>query len=219
MNALFYCIFSSTKNGLSHTRQAVFFIDNRQFMVRLATTDDLGNILKLQEKYHVDNLSEAEKLEKGFVTTRFTTAQLTELIEQKGAFIAVTETEELMGYALSGTWEFFSQWAIFPFMLTRLPDIRYQNVELTTQNSCQYGPVCIDGAYRGKDVLKQLFDAVLTHYEARFPFICTFINAKNERSAKAHTTKLPLEIIDTFGFNNNTYYTLACPSNELKIQN
>jgi hypothetical protein len=180
--------------------------------IKLATTNDLTQIIQLQEKYHVDNLTEAEKLEKGFVTTRFTTAQLTELIEQKGAFIAVTEGGQLAAYALSGTWEFFSQWPIFPHMLTRLPDIRYKNVELTPKNSCQYGPVCIDGAFRGKDILKQLFDAVLTHYESRFPFICTFINAKNERSAKAHTTKLPLEIIDTFGFNNNTYYTLACPS-------
>jgi hypothetical protein len=219
MNALFFAFFHLQKTACRTYDKPFFLLTIHLYMVRLATTDDLSNILKLQEKYHVDNLSEAEKLEKGFVTTRFTTAQLTELIEQKGAFIAVTETEELMGYALSGTWEFFSQWAIFPFMLTRLPDIRYQNIELTTQNSCQYGPVCIDGAYRGKDVLKQLFDAVLTHYEARFPFICTFINAKNERSAKAHTTKLPLEIIDTFGFNNNTYYTLACRSNELKIQN
>jgi hypothetical protein len=183
--------------------------------IRLAQINDLNQILKLQEKYHVDNLSEAEKLEKGFVTTRFTVAQLTELIAQEGAFIAITESGQLAAYALSSTWEFFSQWAIFPFMLTRLPSIRYKNEELTTVNSCQYGPVCIDGEFRGKDVLKQLFRVVLVHYKDRFPFICTFINAKNERSAKAHTTKLPLEIIDTFGFNNNTYYTLACPSNAL----
>jgi hypothetical protein len=180
--------------------------------IRLAQLNDLDKILQLQEKYHVDNLTEAEKLELGFVTTRFTTAQLTDLIDQKGAFIAITDAGQLAAYALSGTWDFFSQWAIFPFMLTRLPSIRYRNEELTTVNSCQYGPVCIDGAFRGKNVLKQLFSAVLLHYQDRFPFICTFINAKNERSAKAHTTKLPLEIIDTFGFNNNTYYTLACPT-------
>jgi hypothetical protein len=182
--------------------------------IRLAQKKDLPKILALQEKYHVDNLTEAEKMEKGFVTTRFTTEQLTELIKQKGAFIAVADKGQLAGYALSGTWEFFSQWAIFPLMLTRLPDIRYRNEELTTKNSCQYGPVCIDGDFRGKDVLKQLFDAVLKHYSSRFPFICTFINQKNERSVKAHTAKLPLEIIDTFGFNNNTYYTLACPSKQ-----
>lgn len=180
--------------------------------IRLATLNDLPKILALQEKYHVDNLSEAEKLEKGFVTTRFTTEQLTALIHQNGAFVAFTEGSQLAAYALSGTWEFFSQWAIFPLMLSRLPDIRYKNEEITDQNSCQYGPVCIDEAFRGKDVLKQLFDAVLAHYRPQFPFISTFINQKNERSVKAHTTKLPLEIIDTFNFNNNTYYTLACPT-------
>jgi hypothetical protein len=180
--------------------------------IRLANTDDLTQILALQEKYHVDNLSETEKIEKGFVTTRFTTAQLTELIHQNGAFIAVTDKGQLAAYALSGTWEFFSQWAIFPLMLSRLPNIRYKNEELTTLNSCQYGPVCIDGDFRGHDVLAQLFNAVLRHYQGQFPFISTFINQKNGRSVKAHTTKLPLDIIDTFEFNNNTYYTLACPT-------
>ena len=180
--------------------------------IRLATLNDLTKILELQEKYHVDNLSEAEKMEKGFVTTRFTTAQLTTLIQQSGAFVAFTEGSQLAAYALSGTWEFFSQWAVFPLMLSRLPDIRYKNQELTTLNSCQYGPVCIDEAFRGKDVLKQLFDAVLAHYKPQFPFISTFINQKNARSVKAHTTKLPLEIIDTFAFNNNIYHTLACPT-------
>lgn len=183
-------------------------------MVRLATTEDLTKILALQEKYHVDNLSESEKMEKGFVTTRFTTAQLTELIQQNGAFVAVAEGGQLAAYALSGTWAFFSQWAIFPLMLSRLPSIRYKNEELTDLNSCQYGPVCIDEPFRGKDVLQQLFNAVLTHYQPKFPFISTFINQKNQRSVNAHTTKLPLDIIDTFDFNNNTYYTLACRTDE-----
>ncbi len=187
--------------------------------IRLAiTTDDLTKILELQEKYHVDNLSETEKMDKGFVTTRFTPAQLVELIQAQGAFIAVTDDNQLAGYALSGTWEFFSQWPIFPLMLTRLPSIRYHNEELTTANSFQYGPVCIDDAFRGKDVLKQLFEAVLRHYQAKFPFVCTFINQKNGRSVKAHTTKLPLDIIDTFPFNNNTYYTLASHTCEVSFK-
>ena len=56
--------------------------------IKQATLSDLDAILKLQEKYHVSNLTEAEKQEKGFVTMKVTPEQFTQLIENQGVFIA-----------------------------------------------------------------------------------------------------------------------------------
>jgi hypothetical protein len=46
-----------------------------------------------------------------------------------------------------------------------------------------------------------------------YPIGVTFINKINERSYKAHTTKLNMVVIDEFSFNSNNYYGLAFETN------
>ncbi len=183
-------------------------------IVRLATLDDLEAILQLQEKYHVSNLTELEKQEKGFVTMRVTPAQFTELIENRGVFIALNDTD-LAAYALTSAWDFYRQWPIIQKMEAILPTLKLGNEDLTVENSFQYGPVCIDEAFRGKAILKQLFDLIQENYRDKFPFAITFINKVNERSFKAHARHTPLSIIGDFEFNDNQYCALAC---KIRIQ-
>jgi hypothetical protein len=177
-----------------------------------ATLADLDNIKSLQEKYHVSNLTEAEKQQKGFVTMRVTDEQFTVLIERKGVFIAV-ENNELAAYALTSNWDFYRQWPIITVMEAVLPDFLPVNgVKLTVENSFQYGPVCIDEAFRGRDILTLLFDKISAFYKKDYAFATTFINKKNERSMRAHNKRTPLSIIGEFSFNDNEYYALACPT-------
>ena len=44
----------------------------------------------------------------------------------------------------------------------------------------------------------------------RYPFLVTFINQTNGRSFQAHTRKVKLDVIETFSFNHNEYFKLAC---------
>ena len=177
-------------------------------IIRLALVDDIEAILQLQEKYHVSNLTEAEKQQKGFVTMRITPEQLTQLIDDACVFIA-TSDDDLAAYTLTGTWDFDRQWAIIQRMELFLPTLNLENATITVENSIQYGPVCIDEAYRGHDILTLLFDAVENHYRSKYAYIVTFINQINERSLRAHAKKTPLSIIGTFDFNDNQYYALA----------
>ena len=80
-------------------------------IIRLAIVDDIEAILQLQEKYHVSNLTEAEKQQKGFVTMRITPEQLTQLIDDERVFIA-TSDDDLAAYTLTGTWDFDRQWDV-----------------------------------------------------------------------------------------------------------
>lgn len=175
---------------------------------RLANREDIDGILTLQDKYLYRNLSELDR-KKGFVTTPFTISQLEEIIKQNGLFIAENDSKNIIAYAFAGSWKYFEQWEIFNFMVSRFPQLSFYGKKITTENSFQYGPVCIDEKYRGKGLLNQVFEEMRLEFSKKYPISITFINKINEISTAAHTKKLGWEIIDEFQFNNNTYIGLA----------
>ena len=178
--------------------------------IRQATIHDVEALLNLQNKYHVSKLTEAEKQEKGFVTMWVTPEQFTFMTQRGSVFVAISDDNQLAAYALKIEWAYASQWAIINRLEEALPTFRLENQAITVQNSCQYGPVCIDEDFRGKDILTRLFEAIQKASAANFPIILTFINHQNERSLRAHAKKTPLSIVGDFGFNNNNYAALAC---------
>jgi hypothetical protein len=176
-------------------------------IIRTALASDIDGILNLQAQNLLTNLSEAERSQ-GFVTIPFTQTQIQALLAQGGVFVAVEETT-ILGYVFAGSWDYFSQWPIFPYMISRFPQLSFQGLEINTENTFQYGPVCIDRTLRGTGILSKLFEIMRISFSLRFPIGVTFINQRNPRSFAAHTRKLNLEIIDTFEFNGNSFYGLA----------
>ena len=177
-------------------------------LYRNATVADIPQIESLQKRYHVSFISEEEK-KNGFVTTLFTPEQLTELIEQEDGISLACDGDKVVAYAMAGSWQFWSKWPLFQFMIADLPNTQYLGRTLTTENSYQYGPVCIDMAYRGQGVLQELFAHSARQMGKRYPILITFINHVNPRSFKAHTEKVGLEVIKNFSFNGNNYYELG----------
>ena len=94
-------------------------------------------------------------------------------------------------------------------MINDLPNTKYHGIVLSTENSYQYGPICIDKQYRRIEVLPNLFEFSRLQMKDRYPILITFINQINGRSYRAHVDKLGLEVIKTFDFNNNHYYELG----------
>ena len=175
---------------------------------RNATVADIPQIEELQKRYHVSFINEEEK-KNGFVTTLFTREQLTELIEQEDGISIACDGESLVAYAMAGSWQFWSKWPLFQQMIADLPNITYLGKTLSTENSYQYGPVCIDMAYRGQGVLENLFAHSARLMSKRYPILITFINHLNPRSFTAHTQKVGLDVIKDFSFNGNNYYELG----------
>ncbi len=176
--------------------------------VKIAELSDIDDVLRLHYKYQVDSINEADKKD-GFVTTAFTKEQLTDLINQeRGLFIARDE-EQVLAYVMAASWHFWSQWPMFEQMIKGLGDLEYLGQRLSVENSYQYGPVCIDKSVRGSGLLEEIFDFSREHMAKRFPVLVTFINKINPRSYEAHTRKLGLEVIQEFGYNNNSYYELV----------
>ncbi|MFA6138605.1 MAG: GNAT family acetyltransferase [Sulfurimonas sp.] len=176
--------------------------------LKIAQLSDIDKVLELHFRYQIDFIKEEDRRD-GFVTTAFTKEQLTELIEkEQGLFIALKD-DEVVAYVMSASWQFWSRWPMFAFMIEGLGALEYLGQQLSVDNSYQYGPICIDKSVRGSGVLEEIFDFAREHMSKRFPILVTFINKINPRSYEAHTRKLGLEVIQEFSYNNNNYYELA----------
>lgn len=175
---------------------------------KIAELSDIENILALHYKYQVDSIPEEDKKD-GFVTTAFTKEQLTDLINnEKGLFIGIKDGQ-VLAYVMAASWQFWSIWPMFAHMIKDLPNLQYLGQTLSVDNSYQYGPICIDKSVRGTGVLEEIFDFARQAMSNRYPILVTFINKINPRSYHAHTSKLGLEVIQEFEFNNNSYYELV----------
>jgi hypothetical protein len=176
-------------------------------IARIAVESDIEGILKLQSLNLYANLSASERAD-GFVMTCFTAEQIAMLLDRTGVFV-IEKQGMVAGYILAGSWDFFSQWPIFPYMVSRFPPIDYRGTIITENNTFQYGPICLDRTLRGSQAFPLLFATMRSSFAARFPIGITFINKLNSRSFTAHTKKLNMEVIDEFEFNGNSFYSLG----------
>ncbi len=175
---------------------------------RNAKLVDIPGVAALQEKYHVSTISEEDRPD-GFVTTLFTREQFQELIQREDGLAIACDGDRIVAYAMAASWNYWSAWPLFQHMIQDLPNTKYLGQTLSTENSYQYGPICIDREYRGTKVLPNLFEYSRRQMADRYPILITFINHINPRSYIAHTKKLGLEVIKNFTFNNNQYYELG----------
>jgi hypothetical protein len=177
--------------------------------LKVAELSDIDETLELHYRYQIDSIAEEDKKD-GFVTTPFTRNELAELITKENGLFIARKNGRVVAYAMSASWEFWSTWPMFAFMIEDLSNLTYQGQPLSSENSYQYGPICIDKSIRGTGILEQLFNFAKEKMSERFPVLVTFVNKTNGRSFNAHTRKLGLDVIKEFEFNNNHYFEMAC---------
>lgn len=183
----------------------------RNIQLKRAKLIDIDGVLELQKQYLVSNLTEEEK-KSGFVTTPFSVEQLTYVINNEGLFVA-KDNNKIIAYLFAESWDFFSQYPIFEYMISLFPKLTFLDFEINAITSFQYGPICIDKKYRGKGLINLLFEFMRIHIVKRYPLSLTFINKTNVPSYKAHTEKLKWTVIGDFEFNDNNYYILGYDMN------
>jgi len=175
---------------------------------KTAQIQDIDQVLTLHYKYQIDSIKEQDKKD-GFVTTPFTKEQLSKLITQEnGLFIAIKDNK-VVAYVMAASWQFWSQWPMFKYMIKDLHNLEYLGMKLSIDNSYQYGPICIDKSIRGSGMLEAIFDFSREQMSKRYPILVTFVNKINPRSYQAHKRKLGLEVIKEFEYNGNNYYEMV----------
>ncbi|WP_240464844.1 GNAT family N-acetyltransferase [Paraferrimonas sp. SM1919] len=178
----------------------------------VATTADIEQVLELHFRYQVDSIKEEDKAD-GFVTTPFTKEQLTALIEQESGLFIAKQDNRVIAYVMAASWRFWSVWPMFAYMIKALPGKQYRGIDITSENSYQYGPICVDKSVRNQGVFEAIFEFALEQMSQRFEVLITFVNKINPRSFAAHSRKARLEVLSEFEYNNNHYHEMCCLTN------
>ena len=173
-----------------------------------ATDEHIEGFLALQDVNHVTNLTEVQQNKNGYVTLGFTAEKLRDLMDREHLFVALYNNE-VVAYLVCASWQYLSDWPIIAHMVNELPKQQLAGQVTTTENSYQYGPICIREDMRGKGVLMGIYQFARSVMAEHYPLGVTFINRRNGRSMKAHTEKLGLELLGAFAFNKQNYQILG----------
>ncbi len=176
--------------------------------LKVASIDDIEDTIKLHQQNQVDLMDEEDRAD-GFITTAFTRDELKDLIEKEQGLFIAKDGDKVVGYVMSASWQYWSTWSMFAYMIEHLGENEYLGEKLSVDNSYQYGPVCVDKNYRGSGLFEKLFEFALSHMSKRYAILVTFINKINTRSYEAHTRKLALDVVCEFEYNSNQYYELC----------
>ena len=182
-------------------------------IIKQATIQDIPGVLALLKANHVDNVTDKSQ---GIDTTNMTEQQMTALRQQENGVTNAKDGDRVVAFALAASWGFWSEWPFFAYLIQELPNFSFEGKQLTTENSYQYGPVCVSQEYRSSGIFEKVFFASLASMCDRYPIMVTFINQINPRSYAAHTRSVGMTEVGRFDYNNNHYYLMACSTKLLK---
>lgn len=177
--------------------------------MRIANASDIDGVISLQQQYHINSIQETERAQ-GFVTTAFTSQQLSDLIEQENGLFVAVDSDKVVAYIMTASWHYWSSWPVQAHMMSILDQYALDGSPITLNNSYQYGPICIANSHRGSGLLEAFFDYALQAMSQRYDILVTFVNTINQRSMAAHLHKLQLNQLGEFEVNANRYAWLAC---------
>ncbi len=147
----------------------------------IATSEtDLNQILVLQQKNLPGAISSEEKKIEGFVTVSHTLDILRAMNDVCPHIVAKSDGT-VIGYALCMHPKFADEVEILQPMFDKI-DAIIPKIE----NYIAMGQICIDKAYRGRGVFRQLYRTMQEAVRPEFGQIITEVDAENVRSLRAH---------------------------------
>ena len=155
---------------------------------------ELEQIIDLQNRNHVNNLSAEQRQREGFVTLRHDMNLLNEISGQYHHVIA-RDGHKVVGYALTMLKEYQH---LIPSLLPMFERVNSLTLNETPINQLRYvmmGQICIDQEHRGRNIANGLYQKMKIALRPHFDMIVTEIATSNERSLLAHQ-KVGFKIID-----------------------
>ncbi|MFI8418074.1 N-acetyltransferase family protein [Serratia sp. NPDC078593] len=176
-------------------------------LIRQATSHDYPAILALQAKNTPENLN-AQQRQQGFIVSEMNEAQVAKLNDELGILIA-EQDGRLAGFVCLARPNMQPRPPVVDAMLSELANHYFADTLITKQRLFLYGPVCLASDWRGKGVLKRLFNAVKTRTRDQFDIGILFINQSNPHSLAAHVKGLGMTILGEFSSQGEHYQLLA----------
>lgn len=165
--------------------------NNQSINIRLAKKSDIDAIQKLNSKYLITHLTDAQK-QNGFIRIEYDREDLLQIIVNKEIVIATNE-EEIIGYYLVGrksnktTLDYQRKKALTLFDTHAIPfdKIGY---------GCQ---VCLDEHYRSFGLSKAMMVELKKLLVEKYDYLLSTISADNKVSLQ-NSTKIGWQLIDEF---------------------
>lgn len=176
-------------------------------IIRKAQKHDYPAIIQLQNANTPDQLTDEEK-EQGFVVSSMTEETLHAINENLGVLVAI-ENDLLAGFVCLATTNPLPDHPIVKAMFNTFPEQKFNHISLTDYRVFIYGPVLINAKFRGKGILKSLFNAVIEYTKEDFDIGIAFINDKNTHSLAVHTEGLGMTCLQPFEAGNEKFQIVA----------
>jgi predicted GNAT superfamily acetyltransferase len=174
---------------------------------RRAKPADYADILRLQSANFIANLS-AEERREGFLSAEFTPEQTAQIAEDLGTMVAIVDSR-VAAFLCAFRNEFETGSPVIAKMLESYDRMIFEGRALSSYGSYIYGPVCIDRNYRGRGLLRGLFDAQKKELAGQFEIGVAFVSRSNPHSLTAHVDGLGMTEVGDFECRGNTYATLV----------
>ena len=176
-------------------------------LYRRAGPDDYPAILRIQSANYIANLA-GEDRKKGFLSAEFTSEQVAAMAEDLGTMLAIVENN-VAGFLCAFRKEFNHGSPVIEKMLESYDRVCFEGQSLSSYNDYIYGPVCIDRDYRGKGLLRGLYEAQKRDLTGQFDIGVAFVARNNAHSLRAHVAGLRMTEVGDFEVKGNPYVILV----------
>ncbi len=174
---------------------------------RRARSEDLSAILQLQEANFVGNLAPEERGE-GFLSATFTRDQLEAMAADVAVLVAGND-DWVAGFLCASGPGFNYESPLITRMMRELTRIEHRGKPVAAHRFFMYGPVCIDRPYRGRGLLRGLYEALLQEVAGTYDVGVAFVSKDNPHSLRAHVQGLGMVEAGQFEFGGHGYKILT----------
>lgn len=171
--------------------------------IRQARIEDYPKIIRLQQQNTPGQLSEAE-MRQGFIVSQMDEPRLDAINQALGILVAM-DGAQLAGFVCLVPTSLQPRHPVVEAMLATFAHQQFGGKSLEQQRVFVYGPVCISNEWRGKGLLRQLFEAVKSHAREDYDTGAAFINDLNPHSLAAHVKGLGMTVLTPFNCDQQTY--------------
>lgn len=165
-------------------------------LTTVATTEELEQILALQQRNLQQNIDETEMQTQGFVTMIHNIDVLQQMHNLAPSVVA-KDGDKVIGYALVMLRECRELFPPLEPMFKNFDSLEYRYRPLKEYRFYVMGQVCIDKQYRRTGLFDQLYQKHKEIYGGQFDFIMTEVSTRNLRSLRAHE-RVGFETLNTY---------------------
>lgn len=179
--------------------------------IRLATPQDVPELMALEALYYVGNVEPSER-DDGFISVLHSEAWWDSVVHFGGVHVA-DYTGTIAGFI--AIWDPGSAPVgtspIAQAMLGLTATLDFNDRPIAEQRFALRGPVLIDRSARGQGIYAAFNEVTRRAYADRFDLGILFVAADNPRSLHTTTTKLGATPLATFEVQAKEYHFLAYP--------